>query len=265
MGDEKGGRKTLTNRHKQTQTDRHRHRHRQTDTQTQTYRFRHTDTERQTQRDRHTDRQTQTDRHRHTDTGIHTQTDRRRHRQTDRHRWTDTDRQKQTIFIFSSHKLSARIWIVFKYGLNGLNLSGALYSGWSTIYKANNCKSKKEHVSRLRDHMDTFEVMDELTMDGAFFYKSVETQEILGRFGIRHRVWSTYNPQSNQLAEGAVKADKRMLRDNTGAQGTLDTDKFIAALLAQRNKPDQRPPCPAAATWYLAGGSRTSCQSIPAS
>ena len=49
---------------------------------------------------------------------------------------------------------------------------------------------------------------------------------------------STYNPQSNQLAKFAVKADKRMLRDITGAQGTLDTNKFIAALLAQRNKPD---------------------------
>ena len=29
-----------------------------------------------------------------------------------------------------------------------------------------------------------------------------------------------------------------MLRDNTGVQGTLDTNKFLTALLAQRNKPD---------------------------
>ena len=29
-----------------------------------------------------------------------------------------------------------------------------------------------------------------------------------------------------------------MLRDNTGAFGTLDTDKFLAALLTHRNKPD---------------------------
>ena len=40
------------------------------------------------------------------------------------------------------------------------------------------------------------------------------------RFGIKHRVSSAYKPHSNQLAEGAVKAAKRMLRDNTGAQGT---------------------------------------------
>ena len=57
-------------------------------------------------------------------------------------------------------------------------------------------------------------------------------------FGIRHRVASAYNPHSNQLAEGAVKAAKRMLRDNTGAQGTLDTNKYLAAQLAHRNRPD---------------------------
>ena len=52
-----------------------------------------------------------------------------------------------------------------------------------------------------------------------------------------HWVASVYNPHSNQLAEGAVKAAKRMLRDNTGTQGTLDPNKFLAALLAHR-KPD---------------------------
>ena len=69
-------------------------------------------------------------------------------------------------------------------------------------------------------------------------YKSAKTQEFLSRFGIMHRVASVYNPHSNQLAEGAVKAAKRMLRDNTGTQGTLDPNKFLAALLAHRNKPD---------------------------
>ena len=65
-----------------------------------------------------------------------------------------------------------------------------------------------------------------------------QTQEFLKRFGIWHRVSSAYNPHSNQMAEEAVKPAKRMLRDNTGAFGTLDTDKFLAALLMHRNKPD---------------------------
>ena len=75
--------------------------------------------------------------------------------------------------------------------------------------------------------MGTFGVMEELASDGASVYKSAEVQEFLTRFGVRHRVSSAYNPHSNQLAEGAVKSAKRMLEDNTGAQGNLKTDKFL--------------------------------------
>ena len=57
--------------------------------------------------------------------------------------------------------------------------------------------TSKELVSRLRDHVGTFGVMDELATDGASVYKSAETQEFLARFGIRHRVSSTYNLHSN--------------------------------------------------------------------
>ena len=58
----------------------------------------------------------------------------------------------------------------------------------------------KELVSRVRDHMCTLVVMDEPTTDGASVYKSAKTQEFLTRFILRHRVWSAYNPHSNQLA-----------------------------------------------------------------
>ena len=111
------------------------------------------------------------------------------------------------------------------------------YSGWISVYRAKDLTSK-ELVSRLREHMGNFGVMDELASDGATVYKSTEVQEFLARFGVRHRVSSAYNPHSNQLAEGAVKSAKRMLEDNTGAQGTLDNNKFLAAQLAHRNKPD---------------------------
>ena len=94
------------------------------------------------------------------------------------------------------------------------------YSGWITIYRAKDCMSK-ELVCRLRDHVGTFGVMDKLATDGATVYQSAKTQDFLSRFGIKHRVLSAYNnPHSNQLAEGAVKVAKRMLSDNTGAQGT---------------------------------------------
>ena len=70
-------------------------------------------------------------------------------------------------------------------------------------------------------------------------YMSAETKEFLTRFGIKHRI-ARASANRNQLAEGAIKAAKRMLRDNTGMQGTLDTNKFLAALLAKRNKPNPK-------------------------
>ena len=42
------------------------------------------------------------------------------------------------------------------------------------------------------------------------------------------------------MAEGVVKAAKRMLRYNTGAFGTLDMDNFLAALMKHHNKPDPK-------------------------
>ena len=48
------------------------------------------------------------------------------------------------------------------------------YSGWSMIYKAKDCTSK-ELVSRLRDHMGTFRVMNELATDGASVYKNARS------------------------------------------------------------------------------------------
>ena len=51
------------------------------------------------------------------------------------------------------------------------------------------------------------------------------------------RISSAYYPQSNGRAEAAVKTSKRLLRDNTGPGGTLDTDKMSMALLQYLNTP----------------------------
>ena len=46
-------------------------------------------------------------------------------------------------------------------------------------------------------------------------------------------------PHSNCRAEVAVKTVKRLLIDNTGPSGTLDTDAFHRAMLQYRNTPDK--------------------------
>ena len=74
-----------------------------------------------------------------------------------------------------------------------------------SVYRAKACTSR-ELVSILRSYMGTFGVMEELSTDEATVYKSAEVNKFLTNFGVRHRVSSSYNPHSNQLAEGGVKA-----------------------------------------------------------
>ena len=52
---------------------------------------------------------------------------------------------------------------------------------------------------------------------------------------------SAYNPQSNGRAEVVVKSTKRLLRSNTSPSGSLDSDKFLFAMLQLRNTVTYRP------------------------
>ena len=65
-----------------------------------------------------------------------------------------------------------------------------------------------------------------------------ETQEFLNRWKVKHRLSSAYHPSSNGRAELAVKSTKRLLRENIAPDGSLDTDKFVRAMLTKRNTPD---------------------------
>ena len=62
-------------------------------------------------------------------------------------------------------------------------------------------------------------------MTSDVFQKSVKA------WGVCHRLRSSYNPHSNCRPELAVKVGKKLLRDNAGPGGSLDTDKFMRAVL----------------------------------
>ena len=55
------------------------------------------------------------------------------------------------------------------------------------------------------------------------------TSDIFQKREIRHRLSSAFNPHSNCRAELAVKVGKKLLRDNMGHGGSLDTNKFMRA------------------------------------
>ena len=64
------------------------------------------------------------------------------------------------------------------------------------------------------------------------------TQDFFLRWGVNHRLSAAYNPQSNGRDELAVKSTKRLLEENIGPDGELNTDKFLRAMLIKRNTPD---------------------------
>ena len=108
------------------------------------------------------------------------------------------------------------------------------FSNWPSVYKMQGAEGL---VRALRWHFITHGAPTELSSDGGPEYTATLTQEFLRRWGVAHRLSSAYHPHSNLRAELGVKVVKRMLRENIGPNGGLDTDKFARALLAYRNTP----------------------------
>ena len=91
----------------------------------------------------------------------------------------------------------------------------------------------------MRQLFATFGVPDEISSDGGPEFTALESKDFYHRWGTHHRLSSAYFPQSNGRAELAVKATKRLLEDNIGSNGELNTDRVVCALLQQRNTPDR--------------------------
>ena len=97
----------------------------------------------------------------------------------------------------------------------------------------------KSLVTKSRDYFTNFNIPVEIATDGGPQMMSDVFQKSLKAWGIRHRLSSAYFPHSNCRAELAVKTGKRMLRDNMGHGGNIDTDKVMRAVLQYRNTPMQ--------------------------
>ena len=130
-------------------------------------------------------------------------------------------------------------------------------SGWSEVVKikpGSGSGGAKGLCSALRRVFVTFGVPDEISTDGGLEFTAQETKDFYARWGIVHRLSSAYFPQSNGRAELAVKSTKRLLEDNVGPNGELDSDKVVCALLQHRNTPDRE--CRLSAAQILFGRKR---------
>jgi hypothetical protein len=113
------------------------------------------------------------------------------------------------------------------------------YSGWPSVHSVKGGGTAKEFTKVLQGHYETFGIIEELTTEGGRQFVSAETQRFLKVWGISHRLSSAYNPHGNTRAEVGVKTAKRLVRDNLGHEGSLDTVGMGLALLEYRNTPDR--------------------------
>ena len=113
------------------------------------------------------------------------------------------------------------------------------YSNWPSISRAKRGEANSRGlITEVKRHCETFGIPEELSSDGGPQFTSKEFQDFLRDYGINHRISSVAFPHSNCRAEIAVKTMKRLIAENTGPSGSLDTDAVHRALLQYRNTPD---------------------------
>lgn len=100
----------------------------------------------------------------------------------------------------------------------------------------NLAKDDSKHIiCVLRNYFSRWGIPVNITTDGASVYVSQEMEDFLSRYGVHHRVSSSYYPRGNKRSEVAVKSGKRLVMENLGPNGSLDTDKLARAILMHRN------------------------------
>ena len=108
------------------------------------------------------------------------------------------------------------------------------YSGYPVIAAFNAPPTARSTIDRLIQIFTMFGCPSRLFSDGGRQFTAQDMQDFFKRWGVSHRLSSAHYPQSNGLAESAVKALKTLLL-KTG--GKYNSEEFNQGLLELRNTP----------------------------
>ena len=111
------------------------------------------------------------------------------------------------------------------------------FSNWIKIYEGKG--GAHTFISVLRQLIEDFNIPESITTDGGPHYTAEASKNFFRQYGIHHRLTSVGNPHANTRAELGVKSAKRMLRENIGPNGKLNTVRMSQAIMTHRNTPDE--------------------------
>ena len=80
----------------------------------------------------------------------------------------------------------------------------------------------------------TYGMADEVSSDGGPEFTAAAIHKFLSNWGVHHSLSSVTFAHSNCRAEVAVKTVTRLITNNTGPNGDLDTDAFQRAVLQSK-------------------------------
>ena len=110
-------------------------------------------------------------------------------------------------------------------------------TGWLEVAHMPDGATARATRDILRRYFGRWGAPEQLSLDGGTNLVAHEMMEFYERWRVTVRQSSAHYPQSNGRAEAAVKSAKRTIRDHTGRDGSLDSDRLSLAILQYLNTP----------------------------